>query len=154
LDRKFQFTYPYVSIKDAEATGEAFGPQKKTALQNISLLFSIFVGHFCPPGSGSSNSNECGTMRIRIESASSAWRAAPAFRSAANSTAESGRRAVAMTRVPAVFKNPRTKPRPIPRDAPVIRTVRIIARINMNEGFMRRNDGSDECTLIYYSLFI
>ncbi len=88
------------------------------------------MGHFCPPesGSGSSHSKR---IRILLESASFAWRAAPAFSSAASSTAESGRRAVAMTRVPAVFRNPRTKPSPIPRDAPVIRIVRIAARINM-----------------------
>ncbi len=124
-----------------------------SALQNISLIFSIFVGHFCPPesGSGSSNSKR---IRILLESASSAGRAAPAFSSAASSTAESGRRAVAMTRVPAVFRNPRTRPSPIPRDAPVIRTVRIAARINMTERWRKRTDGSDESTLIYYSLFI
>jgi hypothetical protein len=49
--------HPQKSIKDAEATGVAFGPEKRTsALQSkheISLLFSMFVGHFCPPGSGS-----------------------------------------------------------------------------------------------------
>ncbi len=28
LDQKLQFTYPYVSIKDIQATGEAFGPKK------------------------------------------------------------------------------------------------------------------------------
>ncbi len=52
----------YPSTKDAQATGEAFSPQREhPAIQNheISLLFSSFVGHFCPPGSrsGSSNSN-------------------------------------------------------------------------------------------------
>jgi hypothetical protein len=31
LDRKLQFTYPYASIKDAQATGEAFNPQKRTS---------------------------------------------------------------------------------------------------------------------------
>ncbi len=31
------------------------------------FTFSIFVGHFCPPGSGSGNSNKCGSMRIRIQ---------------------------------------------------------------------------------------
>jgi hypothetical protein len=27
-----QFTYPYASIKDAQATGEAFSPQKRTSI--------------------------------------------------------------------------------------------------------------------------
>jgi hypothetical protein len=56
LDQKLQFTYPYASIKDAQATGEAFSLQKRTSSTSKhenSLLFSIFVGHFCPPGSGS-----------------------------------------------------------------------------------------------------
>jgi hypothetical protein len=69
LDRKLQFTYPLASIKDVQATGEASSPQKKTSSTSKhenSLFFSIFVGHFCPPGSGSSNSNYCGSMRIRI----------------------------------------------------------------------------------------
>jgi hypothetical protein len=28
FDQKLQFTYPLASIKDAQATGEAFSPQK------------------------------------------------------------------------------------------------------------------------------
>jgi hypothetical protein len=28
FDQKLQFSYPYASIKDAQATGEAFSPQK------------------------------------------------------------------------------------------------------------------------------
>jgi hypothetical protein len=48
--QKLQFTYPYASIKDVQATEEAFSPQKYPALQNI---FSTFKGNFCPPGSGS-----------------------------------------------------------------------------------------------------
>ncbi len=68
---KMQFTYPRASLKDAQTTGEAFYPQKRTSdtsKHENSLLFSIFVGHFCPPGSGSrsSDSNQCGSMRIRI----------------------------------------------------------------------------------------
>jgi hypothetical protein len=42
--------------KDAQATGEAFSPQKRpstTSKHENSVLFSIFVGHFFPPGSGS-----------------------------------------------------------------------------------------------------
>jgi hypothetical protein len=55
FDQKLQFTYPKASIKDAQATGEAFSPQKRTSSTSKhenSLLFSIFVGHVCPPGSG------------------------------------------------------------------------------------------------------
>ena len=50
------------------------------------------------------------------------------LRTAANSAAASGRRAVATTRVLAVLRNPRTKPKPMPREAPVIKTVRILNR--------------------------
>ncbi len=39
--QKLQFIYPWSSIKDVQATGEAF----------------IFVGHFCPPGSGSGSTD-------------------------------------------------------------------------------------------------
>ncbi len=45
-----------------QATGEAFSPQKRTsALQKMKFvnLFSMFVGHFCPPESGFG-------LRIRI----------------------------------------------------------------------------------------
>jgi hypothetical protein len=50
------FTYPLASIKDAQATGEAFSPQKRTSSTSKyenSVFFSIFVGHFCPSRSGS-----------------------------------------------------------------------------------------------------
>jgi hypothetical protein len=53
LDRKFQFIYPQASIKDAQATKEAFIPQKRissTSKRENSLFFPIFVGHFFPPG--------------------------------------------------------------------------------------------------------
>jgi hypothetical protein len=30
FDQKLQFTYPYGSVKDIQATGEAFSPQKRT----------------------------------------------------------------------------------------------------------------------------
>ncbi len=49
------FTYPQTSIKDFQATEEAFSPQKwtsSTAKHEISYFFSIFVGHFCSLGSG------------------------------------------------------------------------------------------------------
>jgi hypothetical protein len=29
--QKLQFTYPWTSLKDAQATGEAFNPQKRTS---------------------------------------------------------------------------------------------------------------------------
>ncbi len=51
-----QFAYPLASIKDSQATGEAFSPQKRTSSTSKdenSVLFSIFWGQFCPPGSGS-----------------------------------------------------------------------------------------------------
>jgi hypothetical protein len=54
-------------IKDAQATGEAFSPQKRTSSTSKhenSVLFSIFVSHFCPPGSGSESAI---LMRIRIQ---------------------------------------------------------------------------------------
>ncbi len=50
---------------DAQATGEPFSPQKRTSSASKdenSVLFSIFWGHFCPPGSGSAI-----CMRIRIQ---------------------------------------------------------------------------------------
>jgi hypothetical protein len=45
-------------MKDVQATGEAFSPQKRTSSilkHEISSLFCIFMGHFCPtePESGS-----------------------------------------------------------------------------------------------------
>ncbi len=52
--------YPWASIKDAQATGEAVSPQKRTSStlkHENSGFFSIFVGHFCPPGSGSGSAN-------------------------------------------------------------------------------------------------
>jgi hypothetical protein len=44
-------------MKDVQATGEANSLQmrtSRTSKQHISSLFSVFCGHFCPPGSGSS----------------------------------------------------------------------------------------------------
>ncbi len=45
-------------IKDVQATGESFSPQKRATStskkKNIKFcFFQILVGHFCPPGSGS-----------------------------------------------------------------------------------------------------
>jgi hypothetical protein len=74
LDQKLQFTYPLASIKDAQATGEAFSPQKRTSstvLKNMKILdFFLFlwvIFALLDPdpqfecGSGSSNSNTCGS---------------------------------------------------------------------------------------------
>jgi hypothetical protein len=52
------------SIKDVQATGEAFCPQKRTSSTSKNenaLIFYLFLGNFCPPGSesGSSNSIQC-----------------------------------------------------------------------------------------------
>jgi hypothetical protein len=57
---KWQFTYPKASIKDFQATGEVFIPQKKTT-STSKLEFSSLVVHFGSTGSGSVFS-----MRIRI----------------------------------------------------------------------------------------
>jgi hypothetical protein len=46
-----QFTYPYVSIKDAQATGEAFSPLKRTSSTSKhekSILFFYFWGVILP----------------------------------------------------------------------------------------------------------
>jgi hypothetical protein len=71
-----KFVFPLASMKDVQATGEAFGPQKRkssTYPYNFYTLF-IFVGHLCPPGSGSalpiriqiSGSSRLKSMRIWI----------------------------------------------------------------------------------------
>jgi hypothetical protein len=42
-------------MKDVQTAGEAFSPPKRTSSiskHEIVSLFYIFVGHFCPPGSG------------------------------------------------------------------------------------------------------
>jgi hypothetical protein len=62
FDQKLPYTNPY-SLKVVQATGEAFRTLKKEhrELQKIKFIniFSIFVGNFCPPVSGS-------VLRIRI----------------------------------------------------------------------------------------
>jgi len=42
----------HVSLKDVQATGEAFSHQKRTSstLKN-EIYYLFFVGHFCSPGS-------------------------------------------------------------------------------------------------------
>jgi hypothetical protein len=55
------------SIKDSQATGEAFSPQKRTSSTSKdenSVLFKFLGGHFCLPGSGSGSAI---FMRIRIQ---------------------------------------------------------------------------------------
>ncbi len=52
-----------------QETGEAFSPQKRTystSKYENSILFSVFVGHFCPSGSGSGFSFKM-WIRIRIQ---------------------------------------------------------------------------------------
>ncbi len=53
---KPKFTYPQASIKYEQVTEEAFSSQKRTSSTSKhknSLIFSTFVGNFCPPISGS-----------------------------------------------------------------------------------------------------
>ncbi len=55
-DQKKQFCYSQDSQKNAQATGEAFSPQKRTSStskEEISSHCSISPNNFCPPGSGS-----------------------------------------------------------------------------------------------------
>ncbi len=43
-DQKLQYTYPWASIKDVKATGEAFSPQRRTTLQTMKFLnFFLFL---------------------------------------------------------------------------------------------------------------
>ncbi len=58
-----------ISIKDPQATGEAFSPQKRTSSTSKdenSLLFSIFFGHFAlldpdPDPTAQINADPCGS---------------------------------------------------------------------------------------------
>ncbi len=73
LKSKRAFFYLQASRKDVQATW--FQPSKEN-IQHLKkwniLFFSIFVGHFCPPGSGSESSwtksmrSYCGPIRIGI----------------------------------------------------------------------------------------
>jgi hypothetical protein len=47
-------------MENVQATGEAFSPQKKHLALEF-LPFSVFMGHFCPPVSGS---NQPKSMQI------------------------------------------------------------------------------------------
>ncbi len=65
FDPKLQFTCSYATIKYLQATGEAFSSQKRTystSKNEIYYLFPMFLGHFCPSGSGSGLQ-----IRIRIQ---------------------------------------------------------------------------------------
>jgi hypothetical protein len=56
LDQKVKFTFTLAFLKDVQATGNAFNPQKRTSSTSkneIYYLFLIFVGHFGLSGSGS-----------------------------------------------------------------------------------------------------
>jgi hypothetical protein len=45
FDQKLLFTFPYASIKDAQATGDAFSPQKEN-IQHLNMKF-IYFFYFC-----------------------------------------------------------------------------------------------------------
>jgi hypothetical protein len=67
LDQKVQLTYPEAFLKDAQATGKAFKPQKRTSSTSkheYSFRFYIFEGNFCLSESGSSDSNYCGSTTL------------------------------------------------------------------------------------------
>jgi hypothetical protein len=52
----FGSTTIFLSLKDVQVTKEAFSSRKRTSSTSkyeIFSFFSTFVGHFCPPGSGS-----------------------------------------------------------------------------------------------------
>jgi hypothetical protein len=65
LSNKLPTIYSQASMKDAQATEEAFRPRKRTSSTSkhvISKLSSIFVDHFCPTRSGSkADQNQCGS---------------------------------------------------------------------------------------------
>jgi hypothetical protein len=63
---KIGITYPLASIKDVQATGEAFSPQKRTSRTSKQEIFSIFNCHFCPPGFKTASAFVTAGFRIRI----------------------------------------------------------------------------------------
>jgi hypothetical protein len=68
LDQNLQFNYPYASIKDVQVIEEAFSSQKRpsnTSKHELLNFFFAFVGHFCPPGSGSTDPIESGSATLR-----------------------------------------------------------------------------------------
>jgi hypothetical protein len=61
LDQKLPFTYFLASIKNVQVTEEAFSSQKRpsnTSKEELLNIFSTFVSHFCPLGSGSATLDE------------------------------------------------------------------------------------------------
>ncbi len=78
LDQKLQFTYPQASIKDVQATEEAFSLQKRTSSiskHEISLFFFYFCGSLLPSWIRTPNTDplallnriqsRCGTETLR-----------------------------------------------------------------------------------------
>ncbi len=58
LDQKLQFSYPYAFIKNVQVTEEAFSSQTRTSnTSKHGIFFLLFMGHFCPPGSGSGSTD-------------------------------------------------------------------------------------------------
>ena len=67
-----QFTSPKVYIKDAQATGEAFSPQKPhPALENLKFLpcFLFLWVIFALLDPDPADQNQCGSMQIWIRNA-------------------------------------------------------------------------------------
>jgi hypothetical protein len=70
LDQKLQCTDPLAFIKTPKLQEKPLALKREhPALLNtkFGFFFSIFMGHFCPPGSGSSNSNKCGSGSETLE---------------------------------------------------------------------------------------
>ncbi len=70
FDQKLRFPYPLASLKNVQATEEAFSPQKRTSstLKNeIYWLSNIFVGHFWLHGSGSRDPIESTTLLFEVQ---------------------------------------------------------------------------------------
>jgi hypothetical protein len=70
LDQKLQFTFPLASIKDSQATGEAFSPQKRTSStskeKKILSFFQFFGVIFAlldpdPDPTAQINADPCGS---------------------------------------------------------------------------------------------
>jgi hypothetical protein len=57
------------SVTDLQAPGEASSPRKRafSTSKIISSLFSFFVGHFCLPGSGSTDSVKSGSSFSKLK---------------------------------------------------------------------------------------
>jgi hypothetical protein len=66
LNQKLQFTYPLASIKDVQASGELFIPQKRTSSTSKLEIssFLLFILALLDPDPA--DQNECGSVRIRI----------------------------------------------------------------------------------------